>query len=128
MPLRTFKDLVVWQKAMDLVVEVYKVTAHYRREERFGLAAHTRRSAVSIPSNIAEGYARKTRAEYVRFLDIAYASAAELETQLIAGQRLSFIPGRAGRIFAQHAEVERMLAALRTKLDPRAARLEPSNP
>jgi four helix bundle protein len=128
MALRTYKDLLVWQKAMDLLVDVYKVTARYPREERFGLAAHTRKSAVSIPSNIAEGYARKTRGEYVRFLDIAYASTAELETQLIAGDRLGYIGKAERQLFDRHAEVERMLAALRARLDQRPQGLEPSNP
>jgi hypothetical protein len=75
--LRNYRDLIVWQKAMDLLVEVYAVTRLYPSEERFGLAAHTRRSAVSVPSNIAEGYSRRHRAEYNRHLDIAYASTAE---------------------------------------------------
>jgi four helix bundle protein len=113
--LRNFRDLTVWQRAMDLLVEVYAVTAQYPGEERFGLAAHTRRSAVSIPSNIAEGYSRRHRAEYNRHLDIAYASAAELQTQIIAAHRLGFLPPH-GRVFTLLAEVERMLAALRRRL------------
>lgn len=118
MALRSFKELVVWQKAMDLLVEMYRITQGYPEQERFGLPAHTRRTAVSIPSNIAEGYARYRRAEYVRHADIAYASVAELETQLIAGQRLQFIGPRDSAVFTQLAEVERMLAALRRSLRP----------
>ena len=113
--LRSYQDLVVWQKSMDLLVAVYDVTGRYPFNERFGLAAHTRRSAVSIPSNIAEGYNRRSRSEYIRHLDIAYASTAELETQLIAAQRLDFLPAQA-RVLSQLAEVERMLAALRRSL------------
>lgn len=91
MSLKTFKDLQVWQKAMDLLIEVYAVTLRYPDEERYGLAAHTRKTAVSIPSNIAEGYARHHRNDYLRFLDISYGSTAELETQLIAAVRLAYI-------------------------------------
>ena len=116
MALRSYKELVVWQKAMDLLVEVYRVTGRYPAEERFGLAAHTRRTAVSMPSNIAEGYARRHRAEYVRQVDIAYASAAEFETQLIAAARMEFMDSAQKQIFERHSEVERMLASLRRKL------------
>ena len=116
MTVRSYKDLVVWQRAIDLLVEVYKVTALYPVEERFGLAAHTRRSAVSISSNIAEGYARYSRAEYVRYVEIAYGSAAELESQLIAADRLGFIPAGQLHVFELLAEVERMLASLRRTL------------
>ena len=122
MALRSYKELLVWQKAMDLLVEVYGVTGRYPAEERFGLAVHTRRTAVSIPSNIAEGYTRRHRAEYVRHVDIAYASTAELETQLIAAQRLGFIAPTQSRLFERHGEVERMLASLRRKLS------KPQNP
>jgi four helix bundle protein len=101
---------------MDLLVEVYTVTAKYPAEERYGLAAHTRRSAVSISSNIAEGYARHSRAEYVRHVQIAYGSAAELESQLLAANRLGFIASTQGRVFELNAEVERMLASLRRSL------------
>lgn len=123
MPLRSYKELAVWQKAMDLLIEVYRVTRAYPPEERFGLAAHTRRSSVSIPSNIAEGYARHYRAEYIRHVDIAYGSTAELETQLIAAQRLEFIPTMERRVFELQAEVERMLASLRRSLRSRPSSL-----
>ena len=114
--LRSYKDLVVWQKAMDLLVEVYAVTSPYPFDERFGLAAHTRRSSVSIPSNIAEGYNRRYRSEYLRHLDIAYASTTELETQLLAAERLDYLPS-ASRVLVLLADVERLLAALRRRLN-----------
>lgn len=110
MPITTYKDLVVWQRAMDLVTETYRVTSTYPAEERFGLAAHTRRSSISVPSNIAEGYARRRRAEYFRHVDIAYGSAAELETQLIAAKRLGFLAPKEHRVFELESEVERMLS------------------
>src|SRR5262249_52372873 len=134
MALRSYKDLTVWQRAMELLVEVYRVTKQYPDEERFGLAAHTRRTAVSIPSNIAEGYARRYRREYVRHLDIAFASAAELETQLIAGERLGYLDSSQRTVFDLLAEVERMLASLRRTLGSSATTpekpvtLEPSDP
>lgn len=110
---------------MELLVEVYRVTKGYPEEERFGLAIHTRRTAVSIPSNIAEGYARRHRPEYLRHLDITYGSAAELETQLIAAERLGFVKANE-QVFQLHAEVERMLASLRRVL--RRDSSKPSNP
>jgi four helix bundle protein len=119
MPLRDFKDLKVWQRSMDLLVDVYRVTALFPPEERFGRVAQTRRSAMSVPSNIAEGYARHHRAEYVHHLDFAYGSLAELETQLMAAQRLGFLREPDARVFAAIAEVERMLASLRRTLRSR---------
>ncbi len=127
MTLRNFKDLLVWQKAMDLLVEVYRVTAEYPDEERFGLAAHTRKTVVSVPSNLAEGYARHHRPEYIRHADIAYGSLAELETQLIAADRLGFIPSNERHVFELHTEVERMLASLRRSLRASVSS-KPSNP
>jgi len=115
MALRDFRDLLVWQRAMDLLVEVYAVTRVFPTEERFGLAAHCRRSADSIPSNIAEGYSRRHRAEYNRHLDIAYASTAELHTQLLAAQRLGML-GPTCRALTLLLEVERMLSSLRRRL------------
>jgi four helix bundle protein len=81
MGLRSFKDLTVWQRSNDLAVSVYKVTENLPGSEIYGLSSQMRRAAVSIPSNIAEGYKRNGRAEYLHFFSIADASAAELETQ-----------------------------------------------
>src|SRR4030095_3376106 len=100
MALRTYRELLVWQRAMDLLVAVYAATNAYPSEGRFCLAAHTRRSAGSVPPNTAEGYNRRHRAEYARHLDIAYASTAELETQLLAAHRLCFLPAHSpGALF-----------------------------
>ena len=82
-----YKELIVWQKAIDLVDEIYKITRQFPKQEQYGLASQMQRSAVSIPSNIAEGQTRNHLAEYIHFLGIAYASAAELETQLIISKR-----------------------------------------
>jgi len=88
--IHTYKDLIVWQKSMDLVVAVYALTEQFPKSEIYGLTSQIRRSAVSIPSNIAEGRTRGTRKDYRQFLIIAYASGAELETQIEIAKRLSF--------------------------------------
>ena len=85
-----FKGLIAWQKAMDLAVAVYCVTKPFPVEERFGLTGQVRRAAVKIPSNIAEGYGRRTKRDYLRFLDIARGSANEVETQLTLALRLGY--------------------------------------
>jgi four helix bundle protein len=91
--IRSFRDLVAWQKAMDLCQEVYHLTQSYPADERFGLVAQMRRAAVSVPSNIAEGYRRRSRRDYVRFLNMALGSLCELETQVILAIRLGFTSG-----------------------------------
>jgi four helix bundle protein len=87
---QSFKDLVVWQKAIDLTVDVYKLTAKFPDSERFGLTNQMRRASVSVSSNISEGYGRATKGEYVQFLGHARGSCSELETQLIIAKRLGF--------------------------------------
>ena len=86
----SYKDLIVWQKSMDLVVAVYELTEQYPKSEMYGLTSQTRRSAVSIPSNIAEGRRRSSRKDYRQFLIVAYGSGAELETQIEIAKRLPF--------------------------------------
>lgn len=81
--LNSYKDLIVWQKAFDLSLMIYQITNEFPKFELYGLASQMRRNGVSIPSNIAEGYTRNNRGEYIQFLFIAYASGAELETQLL---------------------------------------------
>lgn len=83
MALQSYKELEVWQRGISLVNEVYDLTKKLPKSERYGLSSQMQRAAVSIPSNIAEGYSRNGTAEYVQFLSIAYGSSAELETQLI---------------------------------------------
>lgn len=85
-----YKNLIVWQKSMDLVIEVYKLTSKYPASELYGLISQSRRCGVSIPSNIAEGKRRGTDNELRRFLLIAYGSGAELETQIELAKRLAF--------------------------------------
>ncbi|MFZ1720431.1 MAG: four helix bundle protein [Candidatus Moraniibacteriota bacterium] len=90
---QSYRDLIVWQKGMDLVVSVYILTKKFPREEIYALTSQMRRAAVSIPSNIAEGKCRKSKKEYIQFLRIAYASGAELETQIEIAKRLKYGEG-----------------------------------
>ena len=89
--LKSYRDLVVWQKAMDLVVAIYRLTDSFPSHEQYGLRAQVRNAAVSVPSNIAEGYARSHRGDYRRHLSIARGSLAETETQLILAVRLDYL-------------------------------------
>ena len=86
-----FKNILAWQKAMDLTDMVYKITKHLPSDERFGLIDQMRRAAISIPSNIAEGFGRKSRNEFIRFSYIAHGSLKELETQLLICRRLYYL-------------------------------------
>lgn len=88
--IHTHKDLIVWQKAMELVVAVYELTEHFPRAELYGLITQMRRRAVSIPSNIAEGRKRGSRKDFRQFLIMAYSSGGELETQVEIAKRLPF--------------------------------------
>ena len=110
--IRTFKDLLVWQRAMDLSVEVYRLTRDYPSDERYGVTAETRKTSRSVPYNIAEGHKRGSTTEYVRFLGIAGGSNSELETQLLLAGRLGYHQkNSADAVFSLHAEVGRMLDA-----------------
>ncbi|HIJ72435.1 MAG TPA: four helix bundle protein [Planctomycetes bacterium] len=91
MKTKSFKDLIVWQKSYKLVLEIYKTTRDFPKSEDYGLSQQMRRAAVSIPSNIAEGYGRKHKAEYNQFLSIAYGSLLELETQFLLAKDLNYI-------------------------------------
>ena len=86
----SYKDLVVWQRSIELVVAVYELTEQFPPEEKFGLASQMRRAAISVPSNIAEGKSRRTKKDYTHFMRIAYGSASELETQIIVCKKLPF--------------------------------------
>src|ERR1039457_3202240 len=97
----SFRDLEVWQLGLDLVQSVYQCTAAFPKSETFGLAAQMRGAAVSIPSNIAEGQARNSTKEFLRFLSYALGSLAELETQLELATRLEYGSGEVGCALAQ---------------------------
>ena len=86
-----YQDLIIWQVGMEIVERMYQITNTFPVHEKFGLSSQMRRAAVSLPSNISEGYHRKTSADFLNFLHISYGSAAELETQLIISLRLNYI-------------------------------------
>ena len=90
---RGFRDLKVWQKGIDVVKEVYKVTNNFPKEELYGLSSQMKRASISVPSNIAEGFRRRHNKEYKQFLSIALGSCAELETQVFISRELSYIDG-----------------------------------
>ena len=110
-----YRDLLVWQKAIALVTEIYRLTQGFPREELYGLTSQIRRAAVSIPSNIAEGQGRLTRGEFRQFLGQARGSYAELETQLIIAENLGYL-SQAGNLTENLAEVGRLLNGLLTSL------------
>jgi four helix bundle protein len=106
--------LKVWQKAMKLVVQVYKATRNFPKNEQYGLVSQMRRSVISIPSNIAEGHGRSSDKEIVRFLDIARGSIFELDTQIEISKRLNFLDIQEyNNIFNMLDEISRMLSGLK---------------
>ena len=110
---RSFRDLIVWQRAIELALSIYATTKAFPKEELFGLTSQLRRAAVSIPSNIAEGQGRTTPGEFKQFLGIARGSAAETQTQLILARRLQLAPTELiDQSEALTAEVHKMLNAL----------------
>jgi four helix bundle protein len=114
---RAYKDLVAWQKSMDLVTAVYRASQGFPKEEIFGLVSQTRRAAVSVPSNIAEGHARTSKKEFQYFLSNARGSLAELETQLTIAHQLAYID-EAGitQLLDRLGEVGRILNGLLASL------------
>jgi len=113
-----YSELLVWQKAMDLVTDIYKITASFPNEERFGLSSQARRAAVSIPSNIAEGHGRKSTGAYLNHLSIAYGSLMELETQTKIAVRLCFLQeDTAANLLQRMDEIGRMLTGLKNSLN-----------
>jgi four helix bundle protein len=108
------RDLVAWRKAMGLVRDIYRSTAEFPKHEMYGLASQLRRAAVSIPSNLAEGYGRNSRTELHQFVGMARGSLAEVETQLeIAGDLGYLRPEHAADLLERTAEIGRMLTGLR---------------
>jgi four helix bundle protein len=117
MSIKSYRDLIVWQKAMDFVVMVYRVTTQFPKDELYGLTQQLRRAAVSVPSNIAEGHGRQSRREYLQFLSIAYGSRNECETQILLGERLKYMSQeQSSDLLSSSAEVGRLLNGLRKSL------------
>jgi len=112
-----YKDLLIWQKGMDLSKQVYRLTAGFPTEERFGLTSQLRRAAVSIPSNIAEGQARQGTKEFLQFLSHTQGSLAEVETQLLLAVELLFATKEdVEPSLKELDELQKMIVALRRKL------------
>ena len=112
-----YRELVVWQKAMDLAAEVYRIVKLLPKEELYALSDQMRRAAVSVPSNIAEGQARNSTKEFINFLSMAKGSNAELQTQCLICERLSYIPEEElQKALSLSDEVGKMLNALISKL------------
>jgi len=118
------KDLEVWQKAMDLVIDIYKLTGSFPSKEIYGLPSQMQRAAVSIPSNIAEGHGLKQTQAYLRHLAIANGSLTELETQLEIAERLGYFSVEGRPVIQRAHEVGRMLSGLRKSLRSRLAEPE----
>ena len=115
--MRDFKELKVWHKAHKLVLDIYAHSRGFPDDERFGLTAHLPKSAISVPSNIAEGCGREGERELARFLSIAAASASETEYQLLLARDLRYLKPESHRhLDAQVSEVRRMLASFMQKL------------
>ena len=111
--LKNYKELSIWQKSYQLCLEIYRITKEFPKEERYGLTSQIRRASVSIPSNIAEGYGRKTTPEYLRALYVAYGSNCELETQILLSGDLGYINEEdMKKLQKAIGDVERMLKAL----------------
>ncbi|MCF6111591.1 four helix bundle protein [Mesorhizobium muleiense] len=113
----SYKDLIVWQQAMDLAVAVYGATKSWPKEELYGLTSQVRRAASSVPANIAEGYGREVRGSYQQFLRIGQGSLKELETQLLIAERTGIAPnGTAASLLASTESVGKLLRLLIRKL------------
>jgi four helix bundle protein len=117
MPIRDFRDLIVWQKSVDLIVEIYTITRRFPEEEKFGITSQLRRAAVSVASNIAEGSGKGTTAELVGFLTTSRSSLRESHSLLIVSQRLDFLTKvEAAKANGLIEEVGKMNSSLRSKL------------
>lgn len=118
MAIKSYRDLEVWQKSKALVSDIYRLTKTFPKEELYGLSSQLQRASVSIPANIAEGKSRRTTKEYMRFLDIAYGSLAEVETQLYIACDLGYTTEqKILSLLDGYAEVGRMLNGLINSLD-----------
>ena len=114
---KTYRDLVVWQKSMVLVTEVYEISKKFPKDELYGLTSQIRRCAISLPSNIAEGYGRNSTNDYIHFLRIASGSLYELQTQMEISLNLQYIDRREfENLYELSREIERMLSSLIRKL------------
>ena len=115
--IKTYRDLQIWQKSMTLVTEVYKTSKGFSKDEAYGLIPQIRRCAISIPSNIAEGYGRNSTNEYIHFLRIATGSLYELQTQIEICMNLDYLnKDEFNKLYELSREIERMITSLIGKL------------
>ncbi|MBI3474306.1 MAG: four helix bundle protein [Acidobacteria bacterium] len=118
MPLAHYRELIVWQKSVTLVTESYRLTANFPRHEIYGLTSQIRRSAASVPANIAEGQGRSSRGEFKQFLGHARGSLYELETHILVAHNLGYMPvADSSRLIANIHEIGKMLNGLLKSLD-----------
>jgi len=123
---KSYRDPEVWQKAMDLVVDCYRLTKKFLKSEMYGLASQLERAAVSVPANIAEGRARRHTKEFVQHLSIAYGSLAELETLIQIAERVKYVDSvQCNTLLEKTAEVGRMVNGLRGSLEENHRLLTP---
>jgi four helix bundle protein len=114
---KTYTDLLIWKKAIEFVTKTYEISANFPKSERIGIVSQLRRAAVSIPSNIAEGFGRKSKADFARFCQIAMGSLFEVQTQLTISQNLGFITDSVyNAIFDDSREIERMISSFIDRL------------
>ncbi|MCJ7524178.1 MAG: four helix bundle protein [Candidatus Aminicenantes bacterium] len=109
--MQSHKDLDVWKRSMELVVNIYRLTRDFPHEEQFGLSSQIRRSAISIPSNIAEGAARNSAKEYKQFLYISLGSVSEIETQILIAEKLGFLKTK-NSLLEDVSDIRKMLTGL----------------
>ena len=122
MDITSHKNLDVWQKSMDFVTEIYSLTKRFPKEEMYGLSSQMRRAAVSIPSNIAEGRAKRTTREFIRFVNISFGSASELETQILIARNLGYVNENEIENTMSHLnEISKMLYKLLVGLEKKLA-------
>jgi four helix bundle protein len=115
---KSFRDLEIWKRSVGLVEEIYRVTKGFPKEELYGLAGQLRRAAVSVPSNIAEGFARFHKREYKQFLYVSLGSCAEITTQIIIASKLGYIEDeKAGVLLSETEEISKMTMGLIKKLN-----------
>ncbi|HMG74046.1 MAG TPA: four helix bundle protein [Pyrinomonadaceae bacterium] len=118
MKVKNYQELFAWRRAMDLVEDVYRASREFPRQEIYALTSQIRRAAVSIPSNIAEGQGRRTTADFLRHLSIAYGSLREVETQVLIAQRLEYlVQGKVEKVLNRAGEVGRLLNGLMASLE-----------
>jgi four helix bundle protein len=119
--MKTFRDLLIWQKSMNLVTEIYQLTNSFPKEEIYGLSSQIRRCSVSIPSNIAEGYGRESDKDLLRFLNISVGSLFEMQTQLEIAKNISYLKEQDfNNLYEDSREVERMLVSFIKKVKDRS--------